>query len=1026
MDPERERIEADLRGIVAGEVLCDDLHLQLYASDASLYEIRPLGIVRPRSTKEVAATLQYCAENRLALHARGAGSGLAGESLGAGLILDCSVNMRRILRSEGETVRVQPGVVHAHLNEYLVGRGRVFGPDPAMSRVTTLGSMIAIDASGSHWPLYGSTRDHVNSLQVVLDTGEILEFGREPLDPAQQSDASPRRREIVARLAELLSREADLIRHKQPHGLSNRCGYRLEGVLEDGFVNVAKLLSGSEGTLGIVTEATLATQPLPRVRGLAVLLFDRLESAALAVQDILPLKPAACDLLDRRHLSLARDSYPYYHVMIPAEAEAMLLVEQLGDDPLDVRRRVAQVVDVVRHRRHLAFDGRQAYEREEMDLYWQLASRVVPTLHRTKGAARPIPFIEDVAVPPAALPDFLPKMQNVLKRHQVIASLYGHVGHGQLHLRPFLDLSNPDDLAKVGALAADLYQEVCNAGGTISGEHGDGLSRTPFIRQQYGELYPVFREVKRIFDPQNLLNPGKIISDETDTLTKFIRPSLLRPAGGEAVGNALSGVPRLEGMPARNATEGVPYRTSGQSLNEANRTPAPATTAPASVVDLQLTWTSSEMEQAAARCNGCGACRDQTSGTRMCPIFRFDPVEEASPRAKANLVRAIFDGRLPADSMTTEEFKEIADLCVNCHQCRQECPSNVDIPKLMMEAKGAFVANNGLKPSDWLLSRLEWYGAIGSMLSPLANWALSNRPARWLLEKMMGIAQGRKLPRFARRNFLRRAAKMRLTRLTRRTGNKVAFFVDTYATYHDPLLAEALVAVLEHNGVAVYVPPGQKASGMAMISMGALDSAKRMAKHNVRLLAEAVRQGYTILTAEPSAALALKHEYLNLFNDDDTRLVAENTSEACTYLWNLHKTGKLQLDFRPLNATLGYHLPCHLKVLDVGTPGESLLRLIPGLTVQPIDKGCSGMAGTYGLKRENFRHSIRAGWGLISSLRGPRLQFGSTECSACKMQMEQGTTKPTIHPLKLLALSYGLMPEFAELLTTQGEELIVT
>jgi Fe-S oxidoreductase len=326
-----------------------------------------------------------------------------------------------------------------------------------------------------------------------------------------------------------------------------------------------------------------------------------------------------------------------------------------------------------------------------------------------------------------------------------------------------------------------------------------------------------------------------------------------------------------------------------------------------------------------------------------------------------------------------------------------------------------------------MLTRLDWYGAIGGFFGPLANWALRNRQARWLLEKTFGIAQGRKLPRFTTRTFLRRATRMRLTRPTRRTGRKVAYFVDNYANYHDPALAEAMVAVMEHNGIAVYVPPTQQPSGMSMISHGALAAARKTAQHNVALLAETVRQGYHIVCTEPAAALCLTHEYLHLLGDDDeARRVAENTSEACTYLWGLHRSGTLQLDFKPINGTVSYHMPCHLKALGVGSPGENLMRLIPGLQVVRTERGCSGMAGTFGLKRENFRRSVRAGWGLISSLRDPRLQAGTTECSACKMQMEQGTTKPTVHPLKLLALSYGVMPEFASLLTTQGEDLIVT
>jgi Fe-S oxidoreductase len=386
----------------------------------------------------------------------------------------------------------------------------------------------------------------------------------------------------------------------------------------------------------------------------------------------------------------------------------------------------------------------------------------------------------------------------------------------------------------------------------------------------------------------------------------------------------------------------------------------------------------------------------------------------------------VLTGQLPPDAIRKPDFKAVADLCVNCQMCRLECPAGIDIPRLMIEAKAAFVASDGLRLGDWLLTRLDWFSALGTVLSPLANWALANRQIRWLLEKTLGLAQGRKLPRFAPRSFLRRAHRRRLTRPTRRTGRKVLYFVDTYANYHDTQLGEALVAVMEHNGVAVYVVPGQTQSGMAMLSVGGVDRARAVAARNVELLAEAVRQGYTIVASEPSAALCLTHEYPALLDDEDTRLVAQNTVEACTYLWNLHLVGKLQLDMKPVNATVAYHMPCHMKALQVGSPGEQLLRLIPGLSVHSVEKGCSGMAGMFGLKKKNYRNSLRAGWPLISSLRESNWQAGTTECSACKMQMEQGTSKPTIHPLKLLAMAYGLMPEVGTLLTSRGQELVVT
>jgi Fe-S oxidoreductase len=303
---------------------------------------------------------------------------------------------------------------------------------------------------------------------------------------------------------------------------------------------------------------------------------------------------------------------------------------------------------------------------------------------------------------------------------------------------------------------------------------------------------------------------------------------------------------------------------------------------------------------------------------------------------------------------------------------------------------------------------------------------MHRRWSRWLLEKTVGIAQGRKLPRIASTSFLRRAERRRLTRPTRRTAGKVLYFVDLYANWYDVQLAEALVAVMEHNNVAVYVHPEQQPSGMNRLAIGDVERARTLAERNTRLLADAVRQGYEIVTAEPTAALCLTREYPNLLDDEDSRLVAAHTHDACAYLWRLHEAGKLELNFRPLNLTLGYHLPCHLRALEVGSPGESLLRLIKGVNVRRIERGCSGMAQTFGLKRENYRASLRAGWGLISAMRDPVVQLGTTECSACKMQMEQGTTKPTIHPLKILALAYGVMPEIESLLSARSEELTVT
>ncbi len=990
LDQQRERIQDDLRGLLAGEVRCDDVFCQLFASDASIYEIKPLGVVRPRSTADVVACVQYAADRQIPLHARGAGTGAAGAALGPGLVVDFSKYLRRVIYTDDNRVRVQPGVVHDRLNVHLRQRGRLFGPDSAVSTTTTLGSMVATDASGSRWLKYGSTRQHVLGLQVVLADGEVLEVGREPLEENGQKGIHPRKRELVRQLAVLLKRHEGLIREKQPAQSPSRCGYRLAGILDDGHLDLARLLAGSEGTLALVTEALLATQPLPQSTGAVLLLFDSLDKATRAVMEILPHQPTACDLMDRRHVSLARELDARLDQLVPSSAEAVLLVEQEGNGAKEVRQRLHHLIDQICERKRLAFGSRQALDSVELDLFWQLAHKAQPALYRLKGGAKPVSFVDDVVVPPEALSEFLVRVQNVLKRHQVTASHFCHAGHGELHIRPFLDLADRESIGKMRRLADDVYEELFACGGSLGGEHACGLSRTSFLPRQFGELYSVFQEVKRIFDPSGILNPGKIVGDDPDLLTRHLRP-------------IISAEPIITGDPKNPDAPGL-----------------------RNLVELQLNWDPAQVADVTRACNGCGECRTQASDSRMCPVFRAAPAEEASPRAKANLIRGVLTGELDLNSLTSDEFKKVADLCINCHMCLHECPAQVDIPKLMIEGKGAYVAANGLSLSDRVLTHLDVISRVASTVSPLANWSLKNRQMRWLIEKIAGVAQGRKLPRIESRSFIRRAAKRRLTKPSRRSGHKVAYFVDMYVNYHDTQLGRALVSVFEHNGVAVYVPPTQRQAGMAAISVGALDVARRLARHNTAILADAVRQGYHIVTTEPGAAVCLTREYANLLDDDDVRLVAANTSDACEYLWNLHTNGRLQLDLKPVTATLAYHMPCRIKAMRIGSPGENLLRLIPGLTVQRIEEGCSGMAGTFGLRRENYRTSLRIGMNLINRLREPVYQAGTTECSTCKMQMEQGTTKPTIHPLKLFALSYGLMPEIIELLTTPGQELIVT
>ena len=990
MDTEQQRIEEDLRGQIAGEVRCDDLFVQLYATDASIYEIAPLGVVRPRTVEDVVATVRYAASHDISLLARGSGSGLAGESLGRGLIVDFSRYMRRVIEIGEQTVHVQAGVVLDDLNRQLAATGRKFGPDPATSHVTTIGGVIALDSAGSHWPAYGSARQHVESLEVVLASGELVQLATHDVSTAGINNHNVPLPKLLNGVQVILNRYDEFLTTCQPRSLVNRCGYRLDDLLQDDHLSLARLLTGSEGTLGLITAATLRTSPLPSHVGSVLLFFESLEKAARGSLEVMPLGPSACDMMDRRHLSLARESDPRYELLIPQAAEAVLLVEHQADSADELSANLSETVSALQEKSQLASGAYIADDQYDHHMLWQLSRHYVPTLYRLKGNSRPVPIVEDIAVPPDQLPDFLYRAQQILKKEHVTASFFGHAGHGQLHIRPFLDLSNKDDVHKMAALADQLYQEVWQVGGTISGEHGDGLSRTPYVAEQYGPLADAFSEIKELFDPQEILNPGKIVPLETGEITENLRhlstAQIAKP-------------PMLSGKPAAEPI----------------------------LTELQLDWQPADIMLAARACNGCAACRTLSDESRMCPIYRYAPREEASPRAKANLARGILTGTLPPDIGLSEAGKAVADLCVHCHMCRLECPANVDIPKLMLEAKAAYVATNGERLHDWLLTRVDTLCAVASRFSHVANWAVGNRGARWLIEKLLGIAQGRKLPRFARRPFLQQAADRRLNRPHRSTTEKVLYFVDTYANYCDTQLAEAFLSVLGHNGIEAYVPESQRQAAMPHITRGVLDPARRMAEQNVALLAEAVRQGYTIVATEPSAVLALTHEYLTLLpGDHDAQLVAENTFEACHFLWRCHQRGKLQLDFSPLTTTFGLHTPCHMKALEVGEPMESLLELIPGLRIERLEKGCSGIAGMYGFSRQNYRNSLRAGLPLLTAIRTGAFQATTTTCSTCKIQMEQGTDKPTIHPIKLVAIAYGLMPELRSLLVSPSHDLVVS
>ncbi len=964
------RLQDDLQGFFKGEILFDDIARLLYSTDGSIFQVKPAGAVTPRDEEDVCGLVRYAQEQGIALIARGAGSGLAGESLGAGLIVDLSKHFREVLDIGADFVRVQTGVTLAGLNARLAEIGRRFAPAPS-NDVCTVGGMLANNACGSRAVKHGYTRDHVISVRAVLDNGDAAAIARTPLPPIR-TGAPPHLHDIMTTLGVLLDDHRELIATMQPRTPFDRLAYHLEGVLHGETLDLPGVLIGSEGTLAIFTEATLRTVPLPAGRAVVLVNFTSLERAIQAAQRALATGPSACELLERRLLRLARGNDGAPGGLISPDAEAVLLIEYESESANEARRLADALAEL------LASDSsviRTAVASDplEQDAIWHIRDAALPSLYTMRGGAQPIVFMEDVGMPVDALNEFLRRVQDIMQEHETTASFLVHVGAGQVETRPFLDLQKPDDVSRLWSIAEKVHVLAIELGGTVSSQHGTGLVRTPWVARQYGPLYPVLRQVKAIFDPKNIFNPGKIVDPD---------PSLARPLRA-----------------SRFVEQGE--------------------------IPLKLVWNPKALKAEASHCNGCGQCRTEAPRQRMCPIFRAAHTEAATPRAKANLLRELLMTQANGLQVNSEEVRAVADLCVNCKMCAVECPAHVNIPKLMLEVKAANVAEHGMDVSDWFFSHMEDVLGWGSMAAFMTNLALRSRTARWLLNRFFGVSASRRLPRLAARTFLARARRRGWTNKPSGIRPVVVYFCDLYANYLDPQIADATVAVLQHQGFEVFVPADQRGSGIEALALGDVEAAREIAQQNLRVLAESARAGWPIVCSEPSAALMLKHDYLDLHNDDDAHAVSENTIELMAFLGQLHQQGRLRTDFGPLQLRVGHHVPCHIKALGGLIAGPSLLALIPELQTHTIDVGCSGMAGTFGVKSANYELSRQAGQGMLTELRRPKNLFGSTECSSCRMQMEDGAQKRTLHPAQYLALAYGLIPEVAGRLGEPIRELVL-
>jgi len=963
-NPSSAGLAEALRAQVKGEVFDDPFTRSLYSTDASIYEVEPLVVVHPLDENDVRACLKLGGQQGVPVTARGAGSGLAGEALGHGIVLDFSARMNRIveLDLERRVVTVQAGVVLDSLNRGLARHGLRFGPDPASSSRCTLGGMIGNNSSGARSLKYGDTRSNLVAARVCLADGSVTLAHPVRLDSAayeEQTKEPGLAGRIHRELPALLQKHASLIAERRPKVQRNRSGYLLYDCLSGGVYDLTKLICGSEATLGIVTEAVLKVAPLPGRAGMAVVYFASLLDAARAVPFIRETEPLACELLDGHLMALGREARPDLLHLLPLDAKALLIAEYEGADEAAINGRLQALAERLRECPHQSF--KLVADPKEQARIWATRTAATPMLYRRPDALQPTPMVEDAAVRPERLAEFIEKAGAVMARHGIEWSSYAHAGSGEIHIKPMMDLRTKEHLDLMETLAGEMHAAVWECEGTISGEHGEGLARAQWIEQQAGkELYAVYKEVKTLFDPAGLLNPDKKITSDPHLMVKN-----LRFGAGYKFGAGDERWPRT-----------------------------------------LLNWVENEFAHEAEKCNGCAVCRSTGPEEDMCPRFRYARLEYAAPRARANIIRRLMSGRQKEGSFGSREINAILDCCFNCKLCLDGCPSGVNIPKLAMEAKARRTALHGLPRDSWFFAHIETWMRLGLCFAPLANMLSATAPARWLLEQGFGIDRRRPLPPLKTWRLRRR-----YTPTPSSPRRKVVLYTDLFAKYNAPEIAQAAVDVLEHNGLEVVIPEAPWCN-MPALDEGAMRLSRRQIEQIARALAPFAFRGIPIITTEPTACLCMRDEFLYFVDTPETRALSRHACDISEFLMGLHKENKLLTHFRSSDAVYGYNQACHQKALHIGVPGLELVRMIPGVKAIHLDEGCCGVAGTFGMKKRNYDESMAIGQQLFKALTDAKhgITCGLSESSTCRLQMEHGSGKPVLHPIEVLARAYGYAP----------------
>ncbi len=942
---ESKSISKDLKKLIEGEVLFDELNRTIYGSAASIYRVKPLGIVKPRHKADVVNLVKYAARMGIPLIPRGSGTSRAGNELGEGILIDFSKHMNEMMEFNPDKrwVRVQPGLILSSLNALLKFHRLFFPIDPSTKDYCTLGGMIANNSSGPHAVKYGATRDYILSLEVVLSDGEVMTTHAISPERRKAEDPETLEENIYRVMPDLLKRYQKPMEEEKPFTMKNSSGYDLWRLQDNGLLDLTSLFVGSEGTLGIMTEATLRLMPLPgRTRG-GLIYFDNLDHVGRATQILLELSPSMLEIIERQILDLARKQKSEMRPYLPEGTEALLFIEFDEENEEKLQQKFIEAERLLVRQEKLATSAKVARDEQEMALFEKVRSISGPILNKVKGPKKPLAFIEDTAVHPSLLSPYLTGLRDLFKKYEVEASIYGHAGDGNLHLMVFLDLSKESELKKMVELTGACYDLTLSLKGTISGEHGDGRLRTHYLKKQYPNLYPAMVEIKNLFDPQKIFNPGCIIGEEKNPLSQYLKYDI---------------------GPQRSPTGTV--------------------------------FDSASTRAAVETCSGCGKCRS------YCPVAQKIMEEWAIGRAKTTIVRDFISGLLDPVVLDSSQFKEVMDSCVNCKRCLTECPSGVDIPWLALSGRSHYLEKHGEPLNNRFLTQTRTLCEKGSALAPLVNLANSLAPIRKALEVAVGLDRRRHLPPFRRRTL----KKILKERPPYHGDKKIVYFISCYSNFNEPEAdGLATIEVLERNGFEVLLP-GFDCCGIARINSGAIHPVLRDIQSNVNTMASLVQQGLSIVFSEPSCALAVKMEYPKILNSEEAFNVAEKCYDIHQFLMMLHQKGELNLNFGKMNLTVGYHNPCHLRALGVVKEPVELLRLIPGVKVQTFSDGCCGLVGTFGMKRKNFDLSMAIGQRLFQEIHDAAVDHISTTCGACKLQIVQGTRREAAHPISLLALAY--------------------